>query len=154
MGAGAAVITGKLAALETLRALGHLSETERDSRARSLRRALTTELAPRPMLDALYAPPKEVLTPQDGTIVCRCEEVTAGNIRGFADLGCIGPNQTKAFGRCGMSPCQGRYCGLTVAELLAEAQGVGPEAVGYYRIRPPLKSVTLSELAQLADTGA
>jgi hypothetical protein len=50
-----------------------------------------------------------------------------------------------------MGPCQGRYCGLTVAELLAEARGVGPEDVGYYRIRPPLKPVTLGELAQLAD---
>ena len=69
-------------------------------------------------------------------------------------LGCLGPNQTKAFGRCGMGPCQGRYCGLTVAELLAEAHGVGPEAVGYYRIRPPLKPVTLGELAQLAGPAA
>lgn len=150
-GAGAAVLTGRLAALETLRVLGHLSETDRDARAGPLRRALATELAARPMLDALYAPPPEVLTPADETIVCRCEEVTAGDIRRYAALGCLGPNQTKAFGRCGMGPCQGRYCGLTVAELLAEAQGVGPEAVGTYRIRPPLKPVTLGELAQLAD---
>lgn len=153
-GAGAAVLTGRLAALETLRALGRLPERDRDDRARPLRKALTTELAARPMLDALYAPPKEVLTPADETIVCRCEEVTAGDIRGYARLGCLGPNQTKAFGRCGMGPCQGRYCGLTVAELLAEAHGVGPEAVGYYRIRPPLKPVTLGELAQLAGPAA
>lgn len=151
-GAGAAALTGKLAALEMLRALGHLSESDRDARARPLRKALSVERAARPMLDALYAPPTEVLSPPDETIVCRCEEVTAGDIRGYAGLGCLGPNQTKAFGRCGMGPCQGRYCGLTVAEILAEAQGVGPEAVGYYRIRPPLKPVTLGELAQLADS--
>jgi NADPH-dependent 2,4-dienoyl-CoA reductase/sulfur reductase-like enzyme len=153
-GAGAAVLTGQLAALETLRALGRLSEADRDMRARPLRRALSVELAARPMLDALYAPPPEVLTPPDETVVCRCEEVTAGDIRGYAALGCLGPNQTKAFGRCGMGPCQGRYCGLTVAELLAEARGVGPEDVGYYRIRPPLKPVTLGELAQLANPAA
>ena len=150
-GAGAAVLTGKLAALETLRALGRLSENERNTQAQPLRRALTTELAARPMLDALYAPPPDVLAPPDETIVCRCEEVTAGDVRRYASLGCLGPNQTKAFGRCGMGPCQGRYCGSTVAELLAQAQGIGPEAVGYYRIRPPLKPVTLGELAQLAD---
>ena len=153
-GAGAAVLNGRLAALETLRVLGRLSEADRDARAQPLRRALTIELAARPMLDALYAPPPEVLTPADETIVCRCEEVTAGDIRRYAALGCLGPNQTKAFGRCGMGPCQGRYCGLTVAELLAEARGVNPEAVGYYRIRPPLKPVTLGELAQLADSAA
>ena len=39
----------------------------------------------------------------------------------YAKLGCKGPNQAKAFGRCGMGPCQGRYCGLTVTELLAAA---------------------------------
>lgn len=27
-------------------------------------------------------------------IVCRCEEVTAGQIRNYAQLGCQGPNQT------------------------------------------------------------
>jgi hypothetical protein len=66
-------------------------------------------------------------------------------------MGCTGPNQAKSFGRAGMGPCQGRYCGLTVAEVLAAAQGAEtPAAVGYFRIRAPLKPVTLGELASLA----
>ena len=80
-------------------------------------------------------------------VVCRCEEVTAGDIRGFVALGCSGPNQAKSFGRCGMGPCQGRQCGLTVTEVIADARGVPPQEVGYYRIRPPIKPVTLGELA-------
>jgi len=64
----------------------------------------------------------EILAPEGDTIVCRCEEVTAGDIRNYAKLGCLGPNQTKAFGRPGMGPCQGRYCGLTVTALLADAR--------------------------------
>ena len=36
-----------------------------------------------------------------------------------AALGCPGPNQMKSFLRCGMGPCQGRLCGLTVTELIA-----------------------------------
>ena len=86
-------------------------------------------------------------------MVCRCEEVTAGAIRGYAKIGCLGPNQTKAFGRVGMGPCQGRYCGLTVTELLAEANGCGHDETGYYRIRPPLKPVTLGELAAMNPSG-
>ena len=78
-------------------------------------------------------------------MVCRCEEVTAGQIRRYVELGCLGPNQTKAFGRCGMGPCQGRFCGLTVTEIIAQARGVAPEAVGYYRIRPPIKPVMLGD---------
>ena len=35
----------------------------------------------RPFLDAAYAPLPEFLAPQGATIVCRCEEVTAADIR-------------------------------------------------------------------------
>lgn len=80
-------------------------------------------------------------------VVCRCEEVTAGQIRKFVELGCQGPNQAKVFGRCGMGPCQGGPCGWTVTELIAEARGVSPGEVGYFHIRPPIKPVTLGDLA-------
>ena len=66
-----------------------------------------------------------------------------------ARLGCEGPNQLKAFLRCGMGPCQGRLCGLTVTELIARAHGTTPQAVGYYRLRPPVKPIPLSALAQM-----
>ncbi|WP_349540576.1 hypothetical protein [Sagittula sp. NFXS13] len=42
-----------------------------------------------------------------------------------------------------MEPCQGRYRGLTVTTLLAEAHGQTPEHTGDYRIRSPLTPVTL-----------
>jgi hypothetical protein len=38
-------------------------------------------------------------------------------------------------------------CGLTVTEVIADARGVAPAEVGYYRIRPPIKPLTLGELA-------
>jgi NAD(P)H-nitrite reductase large subunit len=129
--------------------LGRLSTTDRDRQATPLRTALNRELAARPFLDAAYPPCPEASSPADSTVVCRCEEVTAGDIRGYAKLGCLGPNQAKAFGRAGMGPCQGRYCGLSVTALLAEANGQTPDETGYYRIRPPLKPVTLGELAAM-----
>jgi hypothetical protein len=48
-----------------------------------------------------------------------------------------------------MGPCQGRYCGLTVTALLSAANGRSPDETGYFRIRPPLKPVTLGELASM-----
>jgi hypothetical protein len=42
-------------------------------------------------------------------------------------------------------------CGLTAAELIAEANGETVKNVGYYRIRPPIKPVTLGELASMSD---
>jgi bacterioferritin-associated ferredoxin len=150
MGAKASEAHGQLAALGALHRLGAISATERDQKATAHRRDFEHEIAPRPFLDQLYQPHPAYLTPEDATIVCRCEEVTAGQIREYVNLGCLGPNQTKAFGRPGMGPCQGRVCGLTVSEIIADARGVSPDEVGYYRIRSPVKPVTLGELAAMA----
>jgi NADPH-dependent 2,4-dienoyl-CoA reductase/sulfur reductase-like enzyme len=150
-GADAAVHSGRLAALGCMAALGHIDADERDRRAAADRTALARQKRARPFLDALYAPAQEFLDPPDETIVCRCEEVTAGTVRGFVDLGCLGPNQAKSFGRPGMGPCQGRYCGATVSAVIAAKRGVSVAETGYYRIRPPLKPVTLGELATMAD---
>jgi len=152
-GAKVAEIAGQLSALWVARELGHIDRATRDRRAAPLLRARRKEMAARPFLDAAYPPFPDAIAPADATVICRCEEVTAGAIRGYARVGCLGPNQTKAFGRAGMGPCQGRYCGLTVTALLAEANGQTPDETGYYRIRPPLKPVTLAELAAM-DAGA
>lgn len=104
----------------------------------------------RPFLDTLYPPPPWLRDPRDETLVCRCEEVTAGELRRIAAQGCPGPNQAKAFTRCGMGPCQGRMCGLAVAEIFAKAHGVPVSEIGYFRVRPPLKPITVGELAEVA----
>jgi NADPH-dependent 2,4-dienoyl-CoA reductase/sulfur reductase-like enzyme len=119
---------------------------------RLARTAVAQFLRGRKFLDALYRPEKAFRKPTGDTIVCRCEEVTAREIQEAVGLGCTGPNQMKAFVRCGMGPCQGRLCGLTVTELIAQARGVTPQQVGYYRIRPPVKPITLGELASLPTT--
>ncbi|MCB1717978.1 MAG: FAD/NAD(P)-binding oxidoreductase, partial [Candidatus Competibacteraceae bacterium] len=50
-----------------------------------------------------------------------------------------------------MGPCQGRMCGLTVAEIIAQQRGVPVAEVGYYRLRAPLKPITLGQLADAAE---
>ena len=146
-GAEAAVHRGRIAGLNAARRLGALSADEAKRRARRERRRLAGHEAARPFLDALYAPAPAFLVPPDETIVCRCEEVTAGAIREQVTLGCLGPNQMKAFVRAGMGPCQGRLCGLSVSEIIAAARNVPIGDVGYYRIRPPICPVTLGEIA-------
>ena len=108
----------------------------------------------RRFLDTYYRPAKQFRRPTGDTIVCRCEEVTAKQVAETVALGCPGPNQMKSFLRCGMGPCQGRLCGLTVTELIADVRGVPPAEVGYYRIRPPVKPITVAELAALPKTEA
>lgn len=144
VGALASAAQGRLAALSIAKQLGAAADTAQ--RATELKRQLAGHTRIRPFLDALYRPLTEHrVPPRDDVTVCRCEEVTAGQIRSYVALGCLGPNQTKTFGRCGMGPCQGRFCGLTVTELIAEARGVDPEEVGHYRVRPPIKPVLLGD---------
>lgn len=150
-GAEAAALAGKLAALETVHRAGKIDELQRDVEAGPLMREHNRIAGVRPLLDRLYHPAPEVLTPTDETLVCRCEEVTAGDIRKCVEEGATGPNQLKAYTRCGMGPCQGRMCGLTVAEVIADARGKTAEEIGYYRLRPPIKPVTLGELAAMED---
>jgi NADPH-dependent 2,4-dienoyl-CoA reductase/sulfur reductase-like enzyme len=145
-GGTAAAERGRIAAIAAVRALRPDAKVADPQTARQ---RLQREEMGRAFLDELYRPVVALRRPEGETIACRCEEVTAAQIRETARLGCEGPNQMKAFLRCGMGPCQGRLCGLTVTELIAEERGTTPDEVGYYRLRPPVKPITLGELASL-----
>ncbi len=153
-GAEAARASGELAALAAVEALKPGASRPGLPDAEKVRARLRRAGRGRAFLDAYYRPSAQFRRPAGDTVVCRCEEVTAQQIVETVALGCTGPNQMKSFLRCGMGPCQGRLCGLTVTELIAEARGVPPAEVGYYRLRPPVKPITLAELAQLPKNEA
>lgn len=145
-GAETAAASGELAALNILHQSGQISADTRDQRASAARGVQFRSLAIRPFLDAAYAPPDEFLSPSDATIVCRCEEITAGAIRQGICEGASGPRQIKTALRSGMGPCQGRMCDVTVRGILS-AQTGKPGAPP--RARSPIKPVPLGELAAL-----
>jgi NADPH-dependent 2,4-dienoyl-CoA reductase/sulfur reductase-like enzyme len=153
-GAMAAEHRGRIAALDAAHRLGKFDADSRDRQGAPHRHALAKAERGRRFLDLLYRPGDAFRLPAGDTLVCRCEEVTARQVLDAVALGCQGPNQLKSFLRCGMGPCQGRLCGLTVTELIARARGVSPGEVDYYRLRPPVKPITLAELASLPQTEA
>jgi thioredoxin reductase len=60
----------------------------------------------------------------DNTIVCRCEEVTAGDLRHAIDeLGAMDARSAKLFTRAGMGWCQGRMCSRTTSDFINCALG-------------------------------
>ncbi len=149
----AACHSGRIAALGALARLGKITETTRNAKAQDDRAALTAELRIRPFLDTLFRPADHFRIPvQDETVVCRCEEISVAQVREVYEVGCDGPNQLKSFSRCGMGPCQGRFCGITVSEMIAHYSGKPVDKVGYYRLRPPVKPLLLKELANLNKT--
>lgn len=151
-GAVAAEARGKLAAIDAVKALKPSSPILAEES--DIYAAFARAVRGRDFLDALYRPAASFRRPEGETLACRCEEISARQIVETVALGCVGPNQAKSFLRCGMGPCQGRMCGLTVTEIIAEARGVTPAEVGYFRIRPPVKPITLAELANLPQDEA
>lgn len=151
-GADAAPWSGRLAAVAAAHRLDRITAADYGRLTAAFDRARQRHLRGRRFLDVLYRPAKDFRVPADDVIACRCEEVTARRIRNAVALGATGPNQVKAFERCGMGPCQGRMCGLTVSEIIADARGVSPASIGYFRLRSPVKPVTLGELAAMPQS--
>ncbi|MDP6564049.1 MAG: FAD-dependent oxidoreductase, partial [Alphaproteobacteria bacterium] len=149
-GALAAAEAGRLSALDALYRLGHIGRAARNGRALPMAAALRRHLRPRPLLEALYRPPAEVLRPTaPDTVVCRCEGVRLAALTELRGLGVPGPNQAKAFSRCGMGPCQGRLCEATVGRLLSDEPPLAGRTPQTYTIRPPARPVTVGQVAAL-----
>lgn len=146
LGADSAEISGEISALKLLADNGFSVDERYILKKIKVKKQ---HLQFRKFLDVLYTPKEWHSCPPDDVIICRCEEVTAGEVREAITMGCLGPNQLKAFSRCGMGNCQGRYCGMTVINLFSEILGQTPEKTGYFRIRTPIKPISLGELANM-----
>ncbi len=148
-GARTAEHAGRLAAFQALYKLGKITRTERKQLARKDRKWMREERHIRPFLEAFFHIPEKLLkVPDDNTLVCRCEEVTAGEIRSAVHAGHSDSNQVKFLTRCGMGPCQGRQCAEAVSHIIADANGDNkPQEL--YRGRAPVTPLTLGQLASL-----
>lgn len=105
-------------------------------------------MAPRAFIDAAFPQGRISVELADSTIVCRCEEITAGSIRSAARQGATDPDQLRGLLRCGMGSCQGRSCASTIARLLSEEIGLS-RPPRPFRGRPPVRPVPLGVLATL-----
>lgn len=99
----------------------------------------------RVMAGAFRWPHEAAQTLPDNTVVCRCERVTAGEIRQAIskEAGPIEVNRVKAITRCGMGRCQGRYCAQTLQELTACTSGLPVAQVGRLRAQAPVRPIPL-----------
>jgi len=149
-GARSAEHAGRLAAFQALYALGVLDRATRQRLARNDRKWMREESHIRPFLEAFFRISDDMLqVADDDTLVCRCEEVSAGQIRAAVADGHGDSNQVKFLTRCGMGPCQGRQCAEAVSHIVAVASGKAVQDIGHYRQRPPVNPLTLGQLAGL-----
>jgi NADPH-dependent 2,4-dienoyl-CoA reductase/sulfur reductase-like enzyme len=73
-----------------------------------------------------------------GTVLCRCEDVTAGAVDAAVAGGATTMSALKVVTRCGQGPCQGRTC-----ERLVAARLPAPER---FSARAPIRPIPLGVL--------
>jgi NADPH-dependent 2,4-dienoyl-CoA reductase/sulfur reductase-like enzyme len=137
---------GRLAALSAARTLGREVNAGQVS---AVRQALDRQRRFASVLDALFptsAHLGDLLT--DDTVLCRCEEITVGEIRRVIEEGATTVSAVRMLTRAGMGRCQGRMCGSSVAELLALELDQPVEAAGQSTPRPPIVPVPLEGLME------
>jgi bacterioferritin-associated ferredoxin len=145
-GALPAVAAGRLAGLAVAHDAGALGVARFAAETSPLRASLKgLEPFSRAAAGLMALRPAMVADIAASTVVCRCEDVTHGEIEAAFDAGAADLSQLKHFTRCGMGPCQGRMCGDIVGELAAARFG-SREAAGCWTARPPLFPVPLNEL--------
>jgi NADPH-dependent 2,4-dienoyl-CoA reductase/sulfur reductase-like enzyme len=138
-GAQAAKVSGMLAAAALLEDVGtRVQDIDRSALRRQLARLRSFQ---RGLARGFAWPTERFASMDDNLAVCRCENVTVGDIR-CTILAALGPtdiNRVKALTRVGMGRCQGRFCGLAAAEIVAAAAGRPLETAGRLRSQAPVK---------------
>jgi NADPH-dependent 2,4-dienoyl-CoA reductase/sulfur reductase-like enzyme len=143
LGADAAEIGGRLAAMAVLKDFKFKVSEEELQRLRAEQASM--DRFRQGLAQAFPWPAQQAAQLPDETIVCRCEAITAGELRRVVcEMGAQEANRAKAFSRVGMGRCQGRYCGHAGAEVIAHAAGVPVEQVGRLRGQAPVKPLSIA----------
>lgn len=153
-GAELSALEGQVAGYSAAGLLGRLTATQVAERVKRLEGGLARERRFAAMLGQFYTPGPGIFElAREDTIICRCEEVTAGDIRAAAVDGVRSTTELKGLTRLGMGNCQGRICGELAARILAREAGLGDDylasrhATGIFTPRPPIHPVPLADMA-------
>jgi NADPH-dependent 2,4-dienoyl-CoA reductase/sulfur reductase-like enzyme len=142
-GADAAEHAGRLVALALLEDLQQpVNASLRDEQRNALAVMDQFRLG---LAQAFPWPAEQAKALPDSAIVCRCEMISAGELRRtVSEKGACEVNRAKAFSRVGMGRCQGRYCSQAGAEVIAAAAGVSVQQVGRQRGQAPVKPLPMT----------
>jgi thioredoxin reductase len=143
-------LQGILAGISALEQLGILQAREANKRRNQLAAAVRREQRFSRWLWNRYRIRGGLLDlASDDTLVCRCENITVGDIKQSLDHGGRDLYGVKLRTRTGMGSCQGRYCMINTALLIAQHIGVPVDETGIHSVRPPLSPVRLKNIADI-----
>lgn len=151
-GADVAMEEGRIAAISALRALGRIGLDGRLKEERAARKRLVNARKFAQVTGDMMALKPGLFDLITGdTIICRCEDVTAGRIReAIGADGDLTVRGVKVLTRTGMGPCQGRVCGNLIGRMIAEQSGLPIEAIKLDTPQAPVKPVPLRAMVNYA----
>ncbi|MDM8553961.1 FAD-dependent oxidoreductase [Desulfococcaceae bacterium HSG7] len=149
-GGDKSLIEGRLAALSILNQFGKLNSKKYRIRQAALLNKRKHCQRFGAFLNRQWAiHPHEWAGIDDATIICRCEDITMGTIRGWIKKGIKSAPDLKRATRCGMGICQGRTCAPLIYEILAACSVAGKQEPHPLSVRTPVKPIPLGDLARL-----
>jgi thioredoxin reductase len=145
-----ALLEGAVAGVRAAADLGKLSADEAGKQLARLRADLGRHREFADFLNRTFAirPGIYDLVRED-TLICRCEEVTAGAVGAVARQWEGSLKAIKHVTRAGCGQCQGRICGPLVAQIAAKESGKRVEDLGVDTPRPPIKPIPMDALAAM-----
>ncbi len=149
LGADGAELAGRAAAIACLQDLG-LRHPDPAPILRQLRRMRRFAEA---MARAFPWPAEAIAALPDDAVLCRCEGIRAGEVRAVLPESGVEANRVKSLSRIGMGRCQGRYCQLAGAELMAAATGAPVAQMGRLRAQPPARPAPMGACCTTRNEG-
>lgn len=89
-----------------------------------------------------------VPAPDDDMLICRCEEITKGEIRRAVHAGMWTLTEVRRFLRTGMGLCQGQTCSKLVKAIVARELGVSPAELEPATARSPMRPTEMKVLGK------
>lgn len=86
--------------------------------------------------------------PDDQLMICRCEEITKGEIRRAVHDGMFTLTEIRRYLRTGMGLCQGQTCSRLVKAIVARELGISPSELEPAPARAPMRPVEMGILAR------
>jgi len=154
-GAENAQLEGKIAGIDVAFQTGHLNQEIAQRKISDLQPQLKNQKRFGVLYSDLFTPkPGLISLANDETILCRCEEVTFGEVKKAVEMGAKTIGEVKMLTRAGMGNCQGRMCEHSISNAIVEALSSefdNREMIGFNSIRPPLHPLPAIYLAEARD---
>ena len=89
--------------------------------------------------------------PDDDRIICRCEEITQGEIRRAVHDGMWTLTEIRRYLRTGMGLCQGQTCAKLVKSIVARELKVSPAELEPATSRAPMRPIEMRVIANESE---